>query len=52
MKNKANGADMSLITALDDVAWLLNIRGSDISYNPVGIAFVVVTMTETIICTM
>ena len=51
MKNKANGADMSLITALDDVAWLLNIRGSDISYNPVGIAFVVVTMTETIICT-
>ena len=51
MKNKAGGAEISLITALDDIAWLLNIRGSDISYNPVGIAFVAVTMTETIICT-
>ena len=46
-----NGADISMVTALDEIAWLLNIRGSDIAYNPVAIAFVVVTMKETIICT-
>lgn len=51
MRKRANGADISLVTALDEIAWLLNIRGSDIAYNPVGIAFVVVTMKETIICT-
>ncbi len=28
-----------LITALDDIAWLLNARGRDISYNPVFISF-------------
>ncbi len=31
----AEGAAMLVVTALDDVAWLLNIRGSDVEYNPV-----------------
>lgn len=35
-----------IITALDEVAYLLNLRGSDIPYNPVFFAFVVVTMEE------
>jgi hypothetical protein len=26
---------MLVVSALDDVAWLLNIRGSDVEYNPV-----------------
>jgi hypothetical protein len=26
---------MLVVTALDDVAWLLNIRGSDVEHNPV-----------------
>jgi len=32
---KGIGATNLLISKLDDIAWLLNIRGSDIQYNPV-----------------
>jgi len=32
-----------VVTALDEVAWLLNLRGSDISFNPVFFAYVIVT---------
>ncbi|PIN08888.1 Xaa-Pro aminopeptidase [Handroanthus impetiginosus] len=32
-----------ILTALDEVAWLYNIRGSDVSYNPVVHAFAIVT---------
>ena len=46
-KSKTN---MSIVTALDDVNWMLNIRGKDIDYNPVAIAFLVVTMDTAIIC--
>ncbi|CDN32240.1 Xaa-Pro aminopeptidase [Mucinivorans hirudinis] len=28
-----------LVSALDDIAWLLNIRGSDISYNPLVMSY-------------
>lgn len=38
----AKHIDVTLFTALDDAAWLLNMRGSDIAYNPVAIAFVAV----------
>ncbi|XP_069700563.1 xaa-Pro aminopeptidase 1-like isoform X2 [Periplaneta americana] len=37
------GADAMVVTALDEVAWLLNIRGYDVPYNPMVHAFVVVT---------
>ena len=33
------GADSILITALDDIAWLLNLRAGDIDFTPVAIAF-------------
>ena len=32
-----------LVTALDEIAWLLNLRGSDISYNPVFVSYVILT---------
>ena len=32
-----------LITALDEVAWLLNLRGADVDYNPIFISYVIVT---------
>ena len=35
-----------VISALDEVAWLFNIRGCDVSYNPVVIAFAFVTLEE------
>ena len=38
------GADVHVITSLDDTAWLLNVRGGDISHFPVVLSFTVVTM--------
>ena len=36
------GASGMLVSALDEVAWLLNIRASDIEYNPMAIAYLLV----------
>ena len=38
---KAEGHDAAVISALDSVAWLLNIRGSDIAHTPVALSYVV-----------
>ena len=35
-----------LVTALDEVAWLLNLRGGDVAHNPVFISYAVVTTTS------
>lgn len=35
-----------IVTALDEVAWLLNVRGRDIPYAPLLKAFVVISMRE------
>lgn len=35
-------ADGMLVSALDDVAWTLNMRGSDVSCNPVFVAYLVI----------
>lgn len=34
-----NGADALLLSSLDDIAWLFNIRGNDIPYNPLTYAY-------------
>ena len=36
------GADHLLITTLDDIAWLFNLRGSDIECNPVFLAYALI----------
>eukprot|EP00475_Leptophrys_vorax_P027496 TRINITY_DN391_c0_g1_i2.p1 TRINITY_DN391_c0_g1~~TRINITY_DN391_c0_g1_i2.p1 ORF type:complete len:593 (+),score=147.01 TRINITY_DN391_c0_g1_i2:120-1781(+) len=36
-------ASALVVCALDEVAWLLNLRGSDVLFNPVFFAFVVIT---------
>ncbi|MCF5826746.1 aminopeptidase P family N-terminal domain-containing protein, partial [Pseudomonas syringae] len=38
-------ADWHFIATLDDIAWLFNLRGSDVSYNPVFISFAVIGPT-------
>ena len=35
--------DSILLSSLDEIAWLLNVRGSDIDYNPLVISYLVVT---------
>ncbi|XP_037029455.1 xaa-Pro aminopeptidase ApepP-like [Bradysia coprophila] len=37
------GVQSHIVTALDDIAWLLNLRGLDIPYNPVFFAYVILT---------
>jgi hypothetical protein len=33
------GAEALVVTALDEIAWLLNIRGGDVEFNPVSISY-------------
>ena len=42
-------ADLLILTALDDVAWTFNVRGSDVECNPVAIAYAVVSQKEAIL---
>jgi len=41
-----NGNDAILLTALDEIAWMLNVRGQDIEYNPVVVSYLLVTGTS------
>lgn len=36
-------ASVHVLTTLDDIVWLLNIRGNDIPYNPVVLSYLVMT---------
>ena len=38
-----NGYDAILLTALDEIAWMLNVRGQDVAYNPVVMSYLLVT---------
>ena len=42
VRERIGEADACLITTLDDIAWLFNLRGSDVECNPVFYAFAVV----------
>ncbi|ATA73911.1 Xaa-Pro aminopeptidase [Capnocytophaga sp. H4358] len=42
-KMKQQKANLHIITALDDVAWTLNLRGSDVAYNPVFLGYIVLS---------
>lgn len=39
-------ADSILISQLDDIAWLLNLRGSDVHCNPVFVSYVLLTLDD------
>ena len=41
---REKGADLHVLTSLDDIAWLLNIRGNDVECNPVILSYVAVTL--------
>lgn len=40
------GATDHVVATLDDIAWLLNLRGSDVPYNPVFLAYLSVSPEE------
>ncbi|MEG1829619.1 MAG: aminopeptidase P family protein [Cellulosilyticaceae bacterium] len=41
---KEKGVTTHVITTLDDIAWLFNLRGGDVKFNPVVLAYAVVTL--------
>jgi len=47
---RAQQLDGWLVPALDEVAWLFNLRGSDIPYNPVFLAYALVTADAAVLC--
>jgi Xaa-Pro aminopeptidase len=42
-------ADWHFIATLDDIAWLFNLRGSDVSYNPVFVSFALVSQNQALL---
>ncbi|MDR2622809.1 MAG: aminopeptidase P family protein [Dysgonamonadaceae bacterium] len=46
---KKKNADMTILAALDMIAWLFNIRGNDVDYNPVCLSYAVVSEKETLL---
>ena len=46
---KKQNADLHIFTALDELAWLLNLRGTDVIYNPVFTGFALTGKTKTIL---
>ena len=48
-KVEKEGADSLLLTKLDDLMWLFNIRGCDVECNPVAISYGYLTKDETVL---
>lgn len=48
IRKKMNEQDATfhIITSLDDVAWTVNLRGSDVDYNPVFLGYLMISNTE------
>mgnify|MGYP003298702807 CR=1 FL=1 len=41
-----NNVTHYIVSALDDIAWLTNLRGTDVDYNPVFYAYMIITHEE------
>ena len=46
---KKQGATVHVLSSLDDIAWLLNIRGNDVECNPVVLSYVLIKETSIIL---
>lgn len=44
---KSQSCSSIILTALDEIAWLFNLRGSDINYNPVFFSYAFITLDQT-----
>jgi Xaa-Pro aminopeptidase len=45
------GADILILTKLDEIAWLTNLRGSDVDYNPVFESYLVIGKEQAVCVT-
>jgi Xaa-Pro aminopeptidase len=48
-KLREDEADCLLMTSLDEIAWTFNIRGTDVTYNPVVISYAFVSEKESVL---
>lgn len=46
---KSSNCNATILCALDDIAWTFNIRGNDVKYNPVCVAFAIITLKKVIL---
>lgn len=46
---KESGASMHILTTLDDICWMLNIRGNDIEFFPLVLSYAVITMESVVL---
>lgn len=46
---RKEGADCLIAGALDEVAWIFNIRGTDVAYNPVVVSYAFVSEDESVL---
>lgn len=43
---KANNCNSTIVCTLDDICWTFNIRGNDVKFNPVCLAFAIITLDK------
>ncbi len=46
---KKYGAECHIITSLEEIAWILNMRATDIKNTPVFYAYMIITLTEAVV---
>lgn len=51
LKLKELGASWTFISSIDDIAWLTNLRGDDIQFNPVFISYVFLSLNKAVLFT-
>lgn len=49
LRMNAMQADYQLLTSLDDIAWLLNIRGGDVKFSPLFTSFSIIAQKEVLL---
>ena len=52
VKSKLGDVSVLLVAALDDIAWLLNMRCTDIDYNPLFMSYLIVHNDDPVHCTL
>ncbi len=48
-KIKENNCEVMVLSSLDDICWLLNVRGNDVKYNPVVLSYMIITLDKCIL---
>ena len=46
---KAQKCDFTILASLDTIAWLFNLRGNDINFNPVAVSYAVISEKEIVL---